>query len=74
MTPSTTKCFCGQSSVGYITNLTSKKYLCNRHWYAQDAQLNKWLNNQFRRQWGDQEWFKELATPKRNTGKQFKLL
>lgn len=70
----TTKCFCSSESVGYATNFIDTNYYCKAHWYGMASRVDKWLNSQYQKQWGNEQWFKELAVPKRKTGKQYKLL
>ena len=54
---------CGKPSTGYFTNLKQWKYYCTKHWYAKQAVLDKWLDAQYEKQYGGQDWF-EVARPK----------
>lgn len=64
MTPSTSKCFCGRPSVGEISNLITKKFVCNTHWYAHQKRLDDWFFEQYDKQWSGQEWYDALMINK----------
>jgi hypothetical protein len=48
---STTKCFCGQRTVGFVSDLSVTEWLCNKHWWARKSVIDKKQDEQEKKQW-----------------------